>query len=477
MDCSTGSSPASPLHPFSRKRVCEADWDSGRIGSCEIDGDNFAANSSRTDQGYFSAENLETAWDSNKRHKFDESNVKYGGHRSKVKYKGSVAYEAETSSIESTSVLTVGGEAFTRTECLANPVSHNFTLLGDKIIKLDEADHEFTTVQNRFFTGLGMLASYTTIKGIYKDCHRSTSGLSRLQAFKRQEEITRTERGDANVKYAWHGTSKQGVSVIVLHGFGQPRIPKNGAMYGVGVYLAPEDYSHVSAVYSDVDENGEQHVVLCRVIMGNMEQVEQGSEQFHPISEAFDTGVDDICNPKRFIVWTTHMNTHILPEYIISFKLAPPWNDIIAALRGKHSVGKTISTGKGLQLDGKSCDCSTPGKTSCTTGKPVPKSLAGCGLEEKASSRAPRSPWMSFPMLFLVMKAKLSDEKMHELQQHYLQFKVGRMPRDELIKVVRSIAGDRLLADSIRSMQAQEKANMESMTGESQILDDVTSQW
>lgn len=60
--------------------------------------------------------------------------------------------------------------------------------------------------------------------------------------------------------------------------------------------------------------------------MGNMEQVEQGSQQFHPISEDFDTGVDDICNPKRFIVWTTHMNTHILPEYIISFKLAPPWN-------------------------------------------------------------------------------------------------------------------------------------------------------
>lgn len=230
---------------FLRKRACEADWGSGRIENCEIDGDNFAPNSSGTD---LSAENLETAWDSNKRQKFDESNVKYGGHRSKVKSEGSVAYEAETSSIESTSILAVGGEAFTRTECLANPVSHNFTLLGDKIIKLDEADREFTSVQNRFFTGLGMLASYTTIKGIYKDCHRSTSGLSRLQAFKRQEEITRTARGDANVKYAWYGTSKQGVSVIVLHGFGQPRIPKNGAMYGVGVYLAPEDYSHVRCV-------------------------------------------------------------------------------------------------------------------------------------------------------------------------------------------------------------------------------------
>ena len=79
-----------------------------------------------------------------------------------------------------------------------------------------------------------------------------------------------------------------------------------------------------SAVYSDVDENGEQHMVLCRAIMGNMEQVACGSEQFHPSSEAYDAGVDNLSNPKRYIVWSTHMNTHILPEYVVSFKLEPP---------------------------------------------------------------------------------------------------------------------------------------------------------
>ena len=85
-------------------------------------------------------------------------------------------------------------------------------------------------------------------------------------------------------------------------------------------------FSLGSAVYSDVDENGEQHMVLCRAIMGNMEQVPHGSEQFHPSSEQYDTGVDDISNPKRYIIWSTHMNTHVLPEYIVSFKLASPWH-------------------------------------------------------------------------------------------------------------------------------------------------------
>ena len=56
--------------------------------------------------------------------------------------------------------------------------------------------------------------------------------------------------------------------------------------------------------------------------MGNMEQVQPGSEQFHPSSENYDNGVDDITNPKHFIIWSTHMNTHIHPEYVVSFKVS-----------------------------------------------------------------------------------------------------------------------------------------------------------
>lgn len=62
-------------------------------------------------------------------------------------------------------------------------------------------------------------------------------------------------------------------------------------------------------------------MVLCRVILGNMEIVHHGSKQFHPSSESFDSGVDDPENPRHYVVWSMNINTHIYPEYVVSFKV------------------------------------------------------------------------------------------------------------------------------------------------------------
>jgi hypothetical protein len=104
-------------------------------------------------------------------------------------------------------------------------------------------EEEFADVKAKLIKGLGIFSSDALITGIYRDS--SSKGQARQQAFDRQEELTREARGDANVQYAWHGTSKTGVSGIMLHGFGQPRTPKNGSAYGVGVYLAPENHADV----------------------------------------------------------------------------------------------------------------------------------------------------------------------------------------------------------------------------------------
>lgn len=77
-----------------------------------------------------------------------------------------------------------------------------------------------------------------------------------------------------------------------------------------------------SARDSDVDENGLHHLVLCRIIMGNMEVVSPGSEQFQASSDNFDSGVDSFENPKLYIVWNKNVNTHIFPEYIVSFRMS-----------------------------------------------------------------------------------------------------------------------------------------------------------
>lgn len=60
---------------------------------------------------------------------------------------------------------------------------------------------------------------------------------------------------------------------------------------------------------------------FCRVIMGNMELIHPGSKQFLPSSSDFDSGVDDLQEPRHYIVWNTNMNTHIYPEYVVSFKV------------------------------------------------------------------------------------------------------------------------------------------------------------
>lgn len=56
--------------------------------------------------------------------------------------------------------------------------------------------------------------------------------------------------------------------------------------------------------------------------MGNMELVHPGSCQCYPSSEDFDSGVDDLQNPKHYTIWNMNMNTHIYPEYVVSFKIS-----------------------------------------------------------------------------------------------------------------------------------------------------------
>lgn len=121
--------------------------------------------------------------------------------------------------------------------------SSRYPMLGNKLLALDDREEEFEFVKRKFIGGLTKFGGETIITGIYRDA--SPLGQARQQAFQRQQELTEQARGNANVRYAWHGTSKAGVTGIVLHGFGQPRTAKNGSAYGVGVYLAPENHAYV----------------------------------------------------------------------------------------------------------------------------------------------------------------------------------------------------------------------------------------
>ena len=93
-----------------------------------------------------------------------------------------------------------------------------------------------------------------------------------------------------------------------------------------------------SALSSEVDEYGLRHVLLCRVILGDMEVVSPGSNQFHPSSQKFDSGVDNLADPRRYIVWSAYMNSHIFPIFMISFKAPSLKGKQFNALLTVHSL-------------------------------------------------------------------------------------------------------------------------------------------
>lgn len=76
-----------------------------------------------------------------------------------------------------------------------------------------------------------------------------------------------------------------------------------------------------SVMSSVVDRDGLRHVLLCRVILGRTEEVVRGSGQSQPGSVDFDSGVDDMKFPTRYVVWYPEVNSRVLPLYVLSIKV------------------------------------------------------------------------------------------------------------------------------------------------------------
>uniref|UniRef100_A0A0D6QVG4 Uncharacterized protein n=1 Tax=Araucaria cunninghamii TaxID=56994 RepID=A0A0D6QVG4_ARACU len=322
-------------------------------------------------------------------------------------------------------------------------VASEFEHLDGRLIKLKDSDEEYVNVQKGFLDGLRKVSLRTIITGIYRNSHTSALGQARLEAFQKQIEITGNSRGNANVRYAWHGTSLTCVSTVIVHGFSHTRILDNGPAYGVGVYLSPMDCSYLSVPFSDLDKKGEQYVVLCRVILGNVEEVPIGSHQFHPSSDKFDSGVDDLTNPKYHIIWSTHMNTHILPEYIISFKAPQLCDDGLES--NPRIVDIPRSVGSNHEVTTEPCTKSTK------------ESQQKIHAQIKESGRMPSLPAMSFLKLLSIISKFLPTASINALEGLYTAYKVGRIGKDVFTKKVRMIAGERVLVAVIRSCRGQAK--------------------
>ncbi|KAL8141963.1 hypothetical protein V2J09_014995 [Rumex salicifolius] len=266
------------------------------------------------------------------------------------------------------------------------------------LIGVDEEDRVHNIIKQKFLSSLGSGVAADVV-AIHRRIWSAAPAQANLMAFKIYlRALAQKNSGIANAKFAWFGTSKAGVEKIIAHGFSHEEINRSpDAVHGRGVYLSPDDYPLNSVQSTVEDENGLRHVLLCKVLLGNMELILPGSDQTHPSSDRFDSGVDSIVTPKRYIVWSTNMNTHILPEFVISFRAA---------------------------------------------------------IDSPPQPPAPPSPWMSFPALFGVLSGMLPPDSLCLINNHYNDFKEKRIPRDELVRTIRRVAGDKLLATVIRSFRA-----------------------
>ncbi|KAF8037017.1 hypothetical protein BT93_B0057 [Corymbia citriodora subsp. variegata] len=275
------------------------------------------------------------------------------------------------------------------------------------LMPLSEGDEVYRRIKERFISQLGADKGQVTVVAIHQNSYSSFSAQARARTFQIYSQAVQEKGGGdtANVKYAWYEASKEDVPKIFSYGFGHSGKPDNSGLYGCGIYLAPDYNALEGVICAPVDEDGLQHLVLCRVILGKSELVCRGSEQFRPSSEQYDSGIDDLSHPKKYIVWSTHMNTHVLPEYVISFRTSRYLRELSSR---------------------------TPER-----------------------SQKPTSPWMPFPDLISELSKIFHPSDISLISKYYKDRRREKISRYMLVHKVRRIAGDKLLIKIIKSFRAK----------------------
>ncbi|KAL6985719.1 hypothetical protein U1Q18_019093 [Sarracenia purpurea var. burkii] len=308
-------------------------------------------------------------------------------------------------------------------------------------------------VRKMFLVGMGSYAVADTVE-IYRGS--SSSMQARLELFLKQAEITERFRGDANVQYAWLPTTKEAVSNILMYGLGKCETSKSKSTHGIGVHLSPANCIITSASYCEIDENGVRHMVFCRVVMGKMELVHAGSKQFHPSSEDFDSGVDNLQYPRQYIVWNMNKNTHIYPEYVVSFKASSDAEGFLVGSKNKLDISDVTTCSQGppqfqLQLD------RSPSQSGIYCHQvPVEKLQEKTANLGSCTERSAKMPWMPFRVLFAALSSKIPTYAMKAVESNYDLFKRGKIKRDDFVRTLRLMAGDTLLMSTIKDIRSKE---------------------
>ncbi|KAK9747906.1 hypothetical protein RND81_02G022500 [Saponaria officinalis] len=243
----------------------------------------------------------------------------------------------------------------------------------DVAVELTENERSNELIRRRFLAGVGDTADVVAVHR--RNWSENTFGQARVQAFQvHANALVRKHGTPPNVKFCWYGGDKHAIREILNCGFSfrDLKLNNNGA-----VVLSPDNSPSQSVEDSSEDEDGLRHVLLCRVLIGRSELVNLESNQCGPCSDEFDSGVDSYDNPKKYLIWSTHMNTHILPEFVVTFKSKSPQ-----------------SSPKGV-----------------------------CGTSDNAV-KMPTSPWITFPALISILARILPQDAVSLINKFHKEYKV-----------------------------------------------------
>uniref|UniRef100_A0ACD5U3H5 Uncharacterized protein n=1 Tax=Avena sativa TaxID=4498 RepID=A0ACD5U3H5_AVESA len=303
-----------------------------------------------------------------------------------------------------------------------------------------------SVVQKMLLQGMGTVIGSKDIVGICRTPFMNNCKEDRYDLFQKQVEFTKCLHGSANVRYAWLPCSKETVDEMMRNGILQVKKPVKCPPYGAGTILAPANCSINCVNYSDVDENGIVHMMLCRVVMGNVEIVHHGSKQHQPSNEYFDSGVDDLKNPQHYVVWDMNLNSHVYSEFVVTIKLPSKAKDSLFTQEDCHD-----SSDVSLVLSPSSPD--SVSQDVNVEASPALGGQYGAPMLGDSMAKAPSTPWMPFSMLFAAISTKLPRESMDMINNCYEEFKTKKISRVDLVKRLRHIVGDRMLISTIIRLQ------------------------
>ncbi|KAG7592751.1 Poly(ADP-ribose) polymerase catalytic domain [Arabidopsis thaliana x Arabidopsis arenosa] len=277
----------------------------------------------------------------------------------------------------------------------------------DSLILLGEGNPEHDVIKTCLLSGMGVVSSDTTIVTIRKNSSEGITTRAKFLSFRIfTDAVARKHGGDANVKYGWYAGSKDEIQSIISYGFSNRDVGKfenDGCSHGIGIHLVPSKCSLLAASATEPDEEGLRYLLLCRLILGKPELIISGSKQSYPSSAEFDSGVDDLHNPRNYVIWSCNMNSFILPSYIVSFR----------------------SPRLRVSRDG--------------------------------FAARPSSPWVSFAALMSMLSKSMDPSRMNLIIRTYDDFRKRKIRRDQLVRKMREVAGDNLLAEIIKNHRDKNK--------------------